>query len=406
MGKKGRSEHRPYPGHDKRAKRVCIVRNFYYPGMIPNRRNAETLVANGYEVDVIGLKKKGEKSEEIIGGMRVYRLPIEHHRKSILSYIFEYFAFFLLASWKMAWLFLRRRYQIIEISGMPEFLVFTAIFPKFLGAKVILYVLDHTSGTFADKYKVSPGHWLVKLLRLIENISARWADYIIITQTTSKEILEGSGVPSSKISVVLNTPDESIFTYPSSPSNNGSHFCLITHGSILERYGIQTFIKAVPLLVEEIPQLKVKVVGDGEYRQQLEQLAQALGITKYVDFTGFVPQSEVPVHIAQAHIGVVVIPAGANPAMPNKLLEYMAMGKPAIVTTIPSIKAYFDDNTVMFYQPDNEHDLARCILELYRNPEKRAMLAATGSANYQKFRWSVMKHEYLKVFDKLIKAVA
>lgn len=115
------------------------------------------------------------------------------------------------------------------------------------------------------------------------------------------------------------------------------------------------------------------------------------------------PQSEVPKYIAQADIGVVVIPAGLNPAMPNKLLEYLAMGKPTIVTKIPTIKTYFDDNSVMYYEPDNEHDLARCILELYRNPEKKAALAAAGSASYQKYQWAIMKNEYLRVFDKLTK---
>ena len=82
-------------------------------------------------------------------------------------------------------------------------------------------------------------------------------------------------------------------------------------------------------------------------------------------------------------------------------LEYMAMGKPAVVTSIPAIKAYYDSNSVMYYEPDDEHDLARCVLELFRNPEKRAKLAAAGSASYQQYRWSVIKYEYLRVYDKL-----
>ena len=202
--------------------------------------------------------------------------------------------------------------------------------------------------------------------------------------------------------MVLNTPDESIFSYSSSEVNDNGSFCLITHGSIIERYNVQSLIKAVPLLKEEIPELEVKVVGDGEYKPQLEQLVQVLKIGKHVVFTGRVPLRKVAEYIAQSDIGVVVIPAGANPSLPNKLLEYLAMGKPAIVTTIPSIKAYFDDNTVMYYEPDNEHDLARCILELYRNPEKRAALAAAGSASYQKYRWEVTRHQLLNIFERMI----
>jgi len=384
-------------------KRVCIVRNRYYSFLIPNRRNIETLVSYGYEVDVVCLKKKGEKSEDIIGGVRVYRLPVEHHRGGILRYAFEYFSFFFLAFWKLAWLSLRRRYQVVEVSGIPDFLVFTAIIPKLLGATVIFYLLDHTPEVFMEHFMVSSDHAVIKLLRLVERTSARWADYCVGTQIINRQILESHGVPSSKISVILNVPDDNAFKHRPSPSNDDGIFRLITHGTLLERYGVQTLIRAVPLLIKEIPHLKVKVVGDGEYRPQLEQLAQFLDVTKYVDFTGLVPQVEIPTYIAEAHIGVVTILTKTNPMLPNKLFEYLAMGKPAVSASIPAIKAYFDYNSVMYYEPDDEHDLACCILELYRNPEKRAALAASGSAAYQKYHWSEMKYEYLNVFNKLTK---
>lgn len=270
-------EHRFNQDKNKMAKRICIVRNSYYITMIPNKRNAESLIANGYEVDIICLKKKGEKSEDIINGAKVYRLPLEHHRGGILRYIFEYSVFFFQASWKLAWLYLRRRYQVIEVSGIPDFMVFTTIFPKLLGAKVVFYLLDHTPASFADNFQVDSKNMIIKLLRIVERASAHWADHVISTQSTSKEIIENEGVSNSKISVVLNTPEENIFKYLSSPSKNNNRFCLITHGSLLKKYNVQSLIKAVPLLTREIPKLEVKVVGDGEYRPQLEQLTGSWG---------------------------------------------------------------------------------------------------------------------------------
>jgi glycosyltransferase involved in cell wall biosynthesis len=248
---------------------------------------------------------------------------------------------------------------------------------------------------------LSYGHIVVRLLRIEEKISAIWANRIIVTQNDSKKLLTNMGIKDSKISVVLNVPDEDVFmSEPVTVKDNGS-FVLITHGSIVERYNIQSLIRTVPLLVNDIPKLKVEVVGGGEYKEQLELLAEDLGVKEYVNFTGLLPFEEVCSHIARAHVGVAVIPSGANPAVPNKLFEYLAMRKPAIVTTVPTIEEYFDNETVMYYEPDNESDLARCILELYRNPEKRAALAATGLAAYQKYHWPVMKYEYLRVFDEM-----
>jgi glycosyltransferase involved in cell wall biosynthesis len=389
-------------GRNPKQKRVCIVRNSYYPAMVPNRRNAETLVANGYEVDVLCMRKRGQKRQETINGVRVYRLPLERQRKGIFSYAFEYSAFFFLAFWTLAWLSLRRRYQVIEVSGMPDFMVFTVIIPKLMGVKVIFNLLDHMPEVCDEKYKLGPRHVVIRLLRLTETVCAGWVDHVIVVNTLCKKLMEDRGISGSKLSISLNVPDYTVTSRSSHGSENGA-FRLITHGSLLERYGVQTLIKALPELINEIPHLEVKVVGDGEYRPQLEELARSLGVTKYIDFTGWVPQIEVPAYIAGADIGIVTITADKNPMLPNKLFEYLDVGKPTVSTAIPAIKAYFTDDSVMYYKPGNEHDLIRCILELYRNPEKRAALAASGASAYQKYRWDVTKYEYLKVFNKLTK---
>jgi len=383
-------------------KRVCMVRNSYYPRVPPNRRNAETLVSYGYEVDVICLKEKGEKSKDRVAGVGVYRLPIEHHRGGILRYLFEYFSCFLLDFWKLTWLFLKRRYQVVEVSGIPDFMVFTAVIPRLLGASVFLNFLDHTADFFQEKYMLGSGHVAVRFLRWVEKTSACWADHVFTTQNVTRDLLESRGVPAAKMSVIPNVPDEKFASHRSSLNSDNDYFRLVTHGSLLEIYGIQTLLRAVPLLIEEIPQLKVEIVGDGEYRPELERIAQSLGIQNRVDFTGLLPQSEVPEHITRAHIGVVTVKC-KFPALSNKLFEYLAMGKPTVVTSISANKAHFDGKSVMFFEPENEHDLARCVLDLFKNPEKRTELAASGSAAYQKYRWQVIKHDYLKVFDNLIK---
>jgi glycosyltransferase involved in cell wall biosynthesis len=384
-------------------KRLCMLRHHYYPDINPNQRNAEALLAHGYKVEIICLRKKGTKSHEVISGVGVHRLPLEHHRKGALRYAGEYAAFFFMATWKLAWMSLRKRYDVVEVSGIPDFMVFAAIFPKLLGAKIVFHVLDHTPGVFADHFKFGAGHPITKILNLIERLSAHWADHIITTQSTSQEMLVRSGISASKISVILNTPDEDVFNHQPSTNVDGNRFSLVTHGSLVERYRVQVLIKAVPLLLKDIPELKVKIIGDGEYQPALEELAQSLGVSQYINFTGRVPFKEIPAHIARAHVGIVAIPTGVNPAMPQKLLEYMALGKPAVVTSFPTIRAYFDDSMMMFYEPDDEHDLARCVLELYRNPEKRAALSKASVAVYQKYKWSKMKHKYLKVFDDLTK---
>jgi glycosyltransferase involved in cell wall biosynthesis len=383
-------------------KRICIVRHKYYPRGVPTRRNAETLVANGFTVDVISLRNKGEKSREVVRGVNVYRLPVMHKREGLRRYVFEYCAFFFLAFWQVTWLSLIKKYQVIQIDNLPDFLVFTALLAKLRGAKVILQVLDHTPEVLIDGFKVSPKHPAVRLMRVLQKASITFADHIIVTQSTSKAILMKLGVLETKISVVLNVPDENVFKSVSASVHHNGHFQLLFHGVIVDRFGVQTLIRTVPLIKDEIPNLEVKIVGDGEGVHPLKELADRLGVSEFIRFTGWVNPNEIPTHIAGADVCVVITPADTNPQMPNKLFEYSALGKPSAVPFTPTIKPYFDDNAVAYYTAGDERDLARCIIDLYKNPGKRARLAASSSTVYQKYRWDNMKYEYLNAFDKLI----
>ena len=384
-----------------KMKRVCIVRHAYYPEKPPTPRDAETLVANGYEVDVICLRDRGEKSREVLNGVNLYRLPIGHRRAGALRYAFEYIAFPILASLKLTWLYLRKRYQVIEANAMPEFLVFSTLIPRLLGAKVTLNLLDHSRVVVMQKFKVGEGHLLVRLLSFLEKASFRYAHHIILHFRISEQGLKEWGIPASKATVILNVPNEKIFD-PDAPlpvEHENNHFQIITHGSLLEQYGVQTLIQAVPLLTPHIPGLKVEIVGDGEYRPHLEKLVQDLRLEAHVRFTGFTPMEKIPYHICQADVGVISI---LTSMVPNKLFEYIALRTPVVSSDFPAIRDCFDSDMVMYFETGNERDLARCILELYREPAKRTALSTSALAAYQQYRWKTQQYEYVKVFEKLI----
>lgn len=382
-------------------KRVCIVRHAYYPEKPPTKRDAETLVAHGYEVDVICLRDKGEKGYELLNGVNIHRLPIAHRRTGVLRYAFEYIAFPILASLKLTWMYLRKRYRVIEVNAMPEFLVFSTIIPRLLGARVILNLLDHSPIVVMQKFNVGYDHLLVRLLRFLEKASFRYAHHIILHFMISQNGYEKWGIQASKSSIVLNVPDEEIFNPESSSPKEREHdnFQIVTHGSLLEQYGVQTLIKAVPLLVPHIPDLKVEVVGDGEYRPKLEQLVKELHLEDYMHFTGFVPMESIPDHILKADVGVISILISM---VPNKLFEYIALSTPVVSSDFPAIRACFDSNMVMYFETGNEKDLASCILELYRDPARSAALSTSALAAYQELRWKHQQYEYIKVFEKMM----
>ncbi|MDI7278048.1 MAG: glycosyltransferase, partial [Anaerolineae bacterium] len=123
-------------------RRICIIRRSYYPAETHVRRNAESLAAAGYGVDVVCLRGPGEPAREVVDGVAVYRLPLQARRGALWLYAAEYAAFFVLAAAAVTWLHLRRRYAAIEADSMPDLLVFAGLVPRLLGARLVLYLFE------------------------------------------------------------------------------------------------------------------------------------------------------------------------------------------------------------------------------------------------------------------------
>jgi glycosyltransferase involved in cell wall biosynthesis len=377
-------------------KRVCFIRMNYFPEEAHVHKNAEALTEAGYDIDIICMRQKGEKAREDYGDGRVYRLPLMHKRSGALRYILEYVAFFTMAFWLVTFLHLRKHYAIVETYNVPDIIVFVALMPRLLGAKLVHYMFEATPEMYADRFDLKPGGLVEKVLRFMERISVRFAHVSIVEGPYEREMRGERGVNVDKIGVVLNVPEGHLFQ-PNGASTD--RFEMITHGSLLKRYGIQTLIEAMPRLRDEIPDVKLWVVGDGEYRQELEDLTMQLGVSDVVEFTGWVKHEEVSRYIDRCQIGVV--PMLYN-QLPNKLFEYIAMGKPVVVGDVPSIRMAFGPETVRYYQAGNADHLADGVLEVYRDRPAAQAMAARAQRVYQHYSWDVMKDVYVCIHEDVL----
>jgi glycosyltransferase involved in cell wall biosynthesis len=385
---------------DSRRPRVCFIRMNYFPEEAHVRKNAEALTEAGYDVDIICMRQEGEKRREDYGGGRIYRLPLMHKRSGALRYVFEYAAFFAMAFWLVTFLDIRRPYKIIETYNVPDVIVFVALVPRLLGAKLVHYMFEATPEMYADRFDLKAGGLVEKALRLMERISVRFAHKSIVEGPYEREMRGRRGVDVGRIGVVMNVPEGHLFQPPAQAGPNGSGGCeIITHGSMLKRYGVQTLIRAMPRLRDQIPGLKLWVVGDGEYRQALEDLAMRLGVSRCVEFTGWVKHEEVSDYIGRCRIGIV--PMLYN-QLPNKLFEYVAMGLPVVVGDVPSIRAAFGPETVQYYRTGDADELADRVLEVYRDPEAARAMAARAQETFEKYTWDVMKEVYVGIHDEVL----
>ena len=392
---------------DKRgqSKNVCFVRHGYCPDDPRTKKQSTALVEAGYNVDIICLKMARQAFHEHTDGLRVFRIPITHKRTTMGRYFFEYGLSFLLFSIVLMYLHLRNRYRCIHVATMPDLLVFATLVPKLLGAKILLDLHEPTPELWFTKY----GHSMQFLLRLqmkIEQRAIKFADMAITVTDELRNRLVERGARPEKIAVVRNVCDDDVFSCPTdarkSRSNDG--FCLITHGLIEERYGHEEMIRAVSNLRGAIPNLRLDILGSGEFETQLKQLVEDLNCSDIVHFLGYVPHDDLMRRLKAADVGIIAMRRSPYSELidTNKMYEYVSLRKPVIVSRLPPVERMFDDSCVKLYEPGDYQALARCIMELYLDPGQGRELVENAYRRYAKICWRNSKKEYVKVVDDLV----
>lgn len=386
--------------------RVCMVAFTHYPTDARVRREAEALVDRGDVVDVICLREKGEEKARMLNGVRLFQLTTDRYRgSSTAMYLAKYFQFFLAASFRLAFLHLKKPYQIIQVHTMPDFMVFVAIIPKLFGAKVVLDVHDLMPELYQSKFGIHETHWLIRFITWVERHSIGFAHKAIAVHRPHLDALARHGNPADKFIILLNLPDPKIFSKRAEAGSvSDRSFRLIYHGTVARRHGLHVALHALSSLKKEIKGLEFKIAGDGDDLPRLIDLAKELELTDCVNVSkGFVPMEELVPIILDADVGIVPILYDdfTKYMLPVKLLEYVMLGIPVVSSRTETIEAYFDDSMIHYFEPGNADDLAEKVLDVYRNPDKRERLRANADRFNRDHAWEQQKQLYYRLIDDL-----
>lgn len=374
------------------------------------QREAEALLKNGYEVDVICLRLPGELPLDCYKGVRIYRekyrfpyLGFNHN--GLVAKFFNYFRFFLSAAVRVTRLYTKNKYDVIQVHNLPDYLVFCAVVPKLLGAPIILDLHDLMPEFFAGRFKEQM-HFMAKLINLQEYYSCKFADHVITVSEHWRQALIKRGVPERKCSVVMNVADENIFTNIEDGNNHKPHsdqLRLIYHGSIHERYGLDLALNAVDQVRNEIPKIHLTLVGQGDFLPNLADMVEKLNLSQYVTIENLHLAEELPGIILSNDLGIVPYKNDVftDGLLPTKLMEYAALGMPAIASGTTAIKAYFTDTNVEFFEPGNADDLARVIRYLYNNPRRLLELSQGSQKFNQRYNWSNVGAKYVALVEQV-----
>jgi glycosyltransferase involved in cell wall biosynthesis len=368
-------------------------------------REVTALAETGYEVDLVCVRKADEPARERWGPVQVWRLTVPDRGGGVARHLVSYACFFLSAAVLVGVLHLQRRFRLVQINTPPDALVFVGAAPRLLGARVLLDLQECMPEFFATKFGTGMEHPAVRLVTAIEQRSIRFADRVITPTVQLREMFIRRGADSGKISVVMDGADEVIFRPlpPSGPESD--RFTLISHGTVEERYGLDTAIAAIAPLRAAIPGIHLKIYGDGSDLGRLRRLAAELGVADRVYFSGgFIPCDELVRAIANADIGVVAMKRDEfrDLTLASKMFDYVAMRVPMVVARTRSVEESFPSGSVELFDSNDPVDLARAIRRLYADRGRRDRVARHAATAAQPYRWCYQRASYLSVVNRLL----
>jgi len=208
------------------------------------RREAEALVERGDTVDCICLDKNKAR---FLHGVRLFAISGKYRGVKRIGHLVAYLRFFCFAFVRLSLLHLQRPYDIVQVHTGPDFLVFTTLTPKLLGAKIILDVHDLMPEMYMAKFGVDYRNWMVRFVTWIEKRSVGFANKTIAVHEPHLNILVKHGNPRDKFSVLLNVPDHRIFTRRLLANPKQKPFQLLYHGGIPDNdtAGLEVTLRAV-----------------------------------------------------------------------------------------------------------------------------------------------------------------
>ncbi len=393
-----------------RRRPVCMIVHAYYEEDPRVRREAEALVAAGWEVDVFGLRREGETPASVVAGVNLRRLPVGRHQGAGLPvYLAEYGAFLVRALWAATLAHRRRRYGLVEVHSLPDYLVFAALPMKLAGVPILLDLHEAMPEFFRSRFPRAANPISYKLLRLQEKLSIAFADEVMTVNEPLAERLRGIGVRPDRLTVLLNSPDLGLFDATAHPARGfmaDGTLRLVYTGALTPTYELDVVLRAVASIAAARPRLPLRATfyGRGDALPTLTGLAAELGIAAVVDFPGRIPIEDVPAAVARGDIGVA--PTRLDPftgmSLSTKVLEYAAMGKPVVASRLPTVERYFQPDTLSLYEPGDPESLAAAVLRLVDDAPGRLGRVERTGRRVAELSWTRQAETYRTVVDRLV----
>ena len=389
---------------------LIIVENLSVPFDRRVWQEATTLRDAGYEVSIIcPTGKEYSDRFEILDGIRIYRHPLLHEADGALGYALEYGSALFWEALLACRVLVRPGFDVIHACNPPDTIFVLGMLFKLLGKR---FVFDHHDIN-PELYEAKFGKRgaLYRLILWLERMTFRTADVSIATNESYRQIaIDRGGMAPNRVFVVRSGPDLRRLRIqpPVEALKNGRRFLVGYVGVMGKQEGIDLLLRAVYHTVFTLRRTDVQfgLVGGGTEQEEMKQLAKRLRVADYVTFTGRVSDAEMLAMLNTADVCVNPDVANAmnDKSTMNKIMEYMALGKPIVQFDLTEGR-FSAQGASLYAKPNDFEDLARQIVQLLDDPEQREQMGALGRGRVEEeLEWRYEAPKLLRAYDTVFGA--
>jgi glycosyltransferase involved in cell wall biosynthesis len=299
------------------------------------------------------------------------------------------------------------RFAVIHVCNPPDILMLAA---RLGGGRRPRLVFDHHDlfpELYAARYGRSGGA-LYGVARTLERLSYRLADVVIVPNDSYRDnALTRGGKTAADVFVVRNAPDLARFTpvAPDPALRRGRPHLVAYLGLMGPQDGVDHALRALATLHAGRQDWNAVFMGDGDVLPAMVRLAGKLGISDHVEFTGMVGDDRIVQVLSTADVCIAPDPPNAfnDRSTMNKIVEYMAIGRPVACYDLPEARVSAEAAAVYATAGDTTA-LAGAIASLLDDAPARERLGAAGRARVEgELSWTRSAEALRAAYDRAVR---
>ena len=221
---------------------------------------------------------------------------------------------------------------------------------------------------------------------------------MVISESTKEDLVK-RGLPPEYIHVVHCGIDQNHYRFSSSIPKYPAP-TVIYLGRLKKYKSIDQLLRAFALTLKTIPDARLMVVGEGDYKDELKGLAQRLSLNGKVEFTGFVDEEEKVKRLQQAWVAVY---PSLKEGWGLTNIEANACGTPAVASNVPGLKdSVVPGKTGLLYEYGDVTMLSECLVSILSDEKLRQELTQGGLAWAKEFSWDKAAEKTLELMELAI----